>query len=524
MADTRNKILWVDDEIELLRSHFLFLEEKGYLVHPVTNADDAISLVRQEHFDLVLLDEMMPGKDGLTALAEIKEINPSLPVVMVTKNEEERLMEEAIGSRIDDYLTKPVNPSQILSTCKKILDARKITGARVSRDYIAEFNQIATELLSPLTWQNWIDLYLRLAEWEIELDRHPDLGLRQMLAEQKRECNAEFGKYIEKNYAGWVNQELTRQDETPLLSPDLVRHFVLPPIGQNRRVVFLVIDNLRLDQWLTIEPLLRERFAISKEYYFSILPTATPYARNAIFAGKFPLDIEQQHPDLWEKDKDDETSLNRYERQLLDAQLAECHVNLKPEPKYIKILEVNEARAVEKQIGSYAELPLLALVVNFVDILAHSRSDSEVLREITPDESAYRSLTKSWFEHSPLYRMLNELAIRGNTVILTSDHGSIRGMRGAKVIGDRETSTNLRYKYGRSLKADPKQAIIVKDPAEYRLPAAGINTNYLFAKEDFYFVYPTNYHYYLNYYRDSLQHGGVSMEEMILPVVRLEPR
>ena len=524
MPDTRNKILWVDDEIELLRPHILFLEEKGYTVRPSANADDAISLVRQEAFDLVLLDEMMPGKDGLTALAEIKEINPSLPVVMVTKNEEERLMEEAIGSRIDDYLTKPVNPSQILSTCKKILDARKITGARVSRDYIAEFNQIARELLEPLAWQNWIDLYLRICEWEIELDRHPDLNLRQMLAEQKRECNAEFGKFIGKNYKNWINLNGGAPAARPWFSPDLVRQFVAPLLRQNRRAVFLVIDNLRLDQWLTIEPLLRDRFNIAKEYYFSILPTATPYARNAIFAGKFPLDIAQQHPDLWESDKDDETSLNRHERELLEAQLASLGVRLKPELKYIKILDVNEAKNVEKQIGSLAELPLLALVINFVDILAHSRSDSEVLREITPDESAYRSLTKSWFEHSPLFRMLNELASRGNTIILTSDHGSIRGMRGAKVIGDRETSTNLRYKYGRSLKVEAKHAIIVKEPREYRLPSAGINTNFLFAKEDFYFVYPTNYHYYLNHYRDSLQHGGVSIEEMILPVVRLEPR
>lgn len=524
MAENRNKILWVDDEIELLRPHILFLEEKGYSVRPSANADDAISLVRQEAFDLVLLDEMMPGKDGLTALAEIKEINPSLPVVMVTKNEEERLMEEAIGSRIDDYLTKPVNPSQILLTCKKILDARKITGARVSRDYIAEFNQIARALLAPLSWQNWINLYLRLCEWEIELDRHPDLSLRQMLAEQKRECNAEFGKFIEKNYKTWINANGAAPVEKPWLSPDLVRQFVLPLLKENRRVVFLVIDNLRLDQWLTIEPLLRDRFNINKDYYLSILPTATPYARNAIFAGKFPLDIAQQQPDLWESDKDDETSLNRYERQLLEAQLVEHKVSLKRELKYLKILDVNEAKNVEKQIGSLAELPLLALVINFVDILAHSRSDSEVLREITPDESAYRSLTKSWFEHSPLYRMLIELAHRGNTIILTSDHGSIRGLRGAKVIGDRETSTNLRYKYGRSLKVDAKHAIIVKDPKEYRLPSAGVNTNYLFAKEDYYFVYPTNYHYYLNHYRDSLQHGGVSIEEMILPVVRLEPK
>ncbi len=517
MPDTRNKILWVDDEIELLRPHILFLQEKGYAVLPVTNADDAISLIRDEQFDLVLLDESMPGKDGLTALAEMKEINPALPIVMVTKNEEERLMEEAIGSRIDDYLTKPVNPSQILSTCKKILDRRKITGARVSRDYIAEFNNISRKLFEPLSWQDWIDIYIPLAEWEVELDQHADLGLRQTLADQKRECNAAFAKFIEQNYPGWLKGK-----ERPVLSTEIVQRHVIPPLREGRKVVFLVIDNLRLDQWFTIEPLLRASFSVEREYYYSILPTSTPYARNAIFAGMFPREIEKEFPSMWVLEKDDDSSLNRHEREFLEAQLARLKVTLKPELKYIKIIEQNEARAVEKQIGSYADLPLLALVVNFVDILAHSRSDSEVLREITPDESAYRSLTKSWFEHSWLFRILQQLAARDNVIIITSDHGSIRGLRGAKVIGDRETSTNLRYKFGRSLKADAKQAIIVSDPQTYQLPSFGINTNYLFAKEDFYFVYPTNYHYYLNHFRDSLQHGGVSMEEMILPVVRLE--
>ncbi|MCK6557623.1 PglZ domain-containing protein [candidate division KSB1 bacterium] len=518
MSEARSKILWVDDEIELLKPHILFLEDKGYAVQPVTNADDAIQLIRDQQFDLVLLDEMMPGKDGLSALAEIKEINPALPVVMVTKNEEERLMEEAIGSRIDDYLTKPVNPSQILSTCKKILDRRKITGARVSREYIAEFNTISQRLLGPLTWENWIDIYVQLCEWEVELDRHDDLGLRQTLADQKREGNAEFGKYIEKNYPAWAAGR-----ERPPLSIDVVKDHVIPPVREGRRVTFIVIDNLRLDQWLTIEPLLRELFAVNRTHYLAILPTATPYARNAIFAGLFPREIQREHPELWAFDKDDDSSLNRHEHAFLEAQLRRLNVNPKPPLKYIKILDQNEARAVEKQIGSYAELPLLALVVNFVDILAHSRSDSEVLREITPDEAAYRSLTKSWFGHSSLYRILRELAQRGNTVIITSDHGSIRGMRGAKVIGDRETSTNLRYKFGRSLKADPKQAIIVQKPETYQLPSLSMTTNFLFAKEDYYFVYPTNYHHYLNHYRDSLQHGGVSMEEMILPIVRLEP-
>jgi len=496
---TKGKILWVDDEIDLLRSHILFLEERGYDVAPVTNADDAITLIRERPFDIVLLDEMMPGKDGLTALGELKEANPSIPVVMVTKNEEETLMEDAIGGKIDDYLTKPVNPSQILLTCKKILEKSQITGERISREYISGFNEISQLLSGPLEWSDWIKIYMRLCEWQIETDRHTGLGLRQTLNDQVKECNAEFGKFIENHYPFWVKD----RSKSPTLSNDL--------------------DNLRVDQWLVIEPLLYPYFQIQKDFYFSILPTATPFSRNAIFSGLFPSEIADRHPDLWAQG-DDEHSLNRFEHQLLDRQLADLDIDLKPESKYIKILEASEARNTVKQISSFSNIPLVAIVVNFVDILAHSRSDSEVLREMTPDEAAYRSLTKSWFEHSYVFQILKELAQREVTVVISSDHGSIRGMRGAKVIGDRETSTNLRYKYGKSLKVDTKQAIFVKDPETYKLPSMGINSNYLIAKEDFYFVYPTNYHYYLNHYRDSFQHGGVSMEEMILPVVTLRSK
>lgn len=516
---TKGKILWVDDEIDLLRSHIMFLEERGYDVEPVSNADDAIALIRERTFDMVLLDEMMPGKDGLTALSELKETNPSMPVVMVTKNEEETLMEDAIGGKIDDYLTKPVNPSQILLTCKKILEKKQITGQRISREYISGFNEISQLLSGPLDWSDWIKIYIRLCEWQLETDQHSGLGLRQTLNDQVKECNAEFGKFIENRYPHWLHERA----ESPTLSPDLVRKYVVPELNENRNVVFLVIDNLRVDQWLVIEPLLYQYFQIQKDFYFSILPTATPYSRNAIFSGLFPSEIAERHPDLWVQG-DDEHSLNRYEHQLLDHQLGDLGITLKPESKYIKILDAAEARNTVKQISSFSNIPLVAIVVNFVDILAHSRSDSEVLREMTPDEAAYRSLTKSWFEHSYVFQILKELAQRNVTVVISSDHGSIRGMRGAKVIGDRETSTSLRYKYGKSLKVDTKEAIFVKDPAAYKLPSTGLNSNYLIAKEDFYFVYPTNYHYYLNHYRDSFQHGGAAMEEMILPVVTLRSK
>ncbi|MDZ7261014.1 MAG: PglZ domain-containing protein [candidate division KSB1 bacterium] len=520
MTSVKGKILWVDDEIELLRPHIMFLEERGYQVTPVTNAEDALSLIQETMFDLVLLDEMLNGMDGLTALTELKELNPWLPVIMITKSEEERLMEEAIGSKIDDYLTKPVNPSQILLVCKKILESKEIERARISRDYASEFNKVALALMNPLTWKDWIEIYVKLCEWEVELDRYPGLGLRQTLLDQKRDCNLEFGKFVERSYQSWLQD----REEAPPLSVDLVREHLYPLLKAGEKVIFVVMDNLRLDQWLTMEPLLYPYFKVSRSYYFSILPSATSYSRNAIFSGLFPSELEDAYPEIWEKGNDDESSRNRYERQLLDRQLEELGLQLRPEPKYIKVLDAQEAKSLEKHVGSYAKHPLVSIVLNFVDFLAHSRSDSQLLKEIASDEPAYRSLTRSWFEHSHIFKVLKQLSQLGNTVILTSDHGSILSKRGAKVIGDRETSTNLRYKYGKSLKCDPKYAMVIKEPKDFKLPARRLNTNYLIAKEDYYFVYPTDYHYYLNYYRDSFQHGGISLEEMILPVVKLEAR
>ncbi len=520
MAEDGHKILWVDDEIDLLRPHIFFLKEKGYNVTSVTNAEDALVLVRSRNFDLVLLDEMLHGMDGLTALTELKEINPGLPVIMVTKNEEETLMEEAIGSKIDDYLTKPVNPSQILLVCKKILDSKRITGQRVSRDYTSEFQNIAARILGPMDWQDWIDIHIKLCEWDVELDQHPDLGLRQTLYDQIRACNAEFGRYIEKNYADWVWSA-----ERPPFSVDIVSDFVLPHVDNGKNTVLLIIDNLRFDQWLIMEPLLRSYFSVNRQYYYSILPTATPYSRNSIFSGIFPGELRKLLPDLWTSgDEEDESSLNKHELDLLESLLARKKVNLKPGPKYAKILDAQESRNISRRIHEYAGVPLAAIVVNFVDILAHTRSSSDLIKEMIPNEAAFRSMTRSWFEHSPLYGALRYLADNGNTVVITSDHGSIRGARGAKVIGDRQTSTSLRYKYGRNLKVNLKNALFIKEPAKYKLPVRGVNTNYIIAKEDYYFVYPTNYHYYLNYYADSFQHGGISLQEMILPVMTLESK
>jgi DNA-binding response OmpR family regulator len=519
--ETQKKILWVDDEIDLLRAHLRLLEQKGYQVDTVTNGEDAVELVKEKRYDLVFLDEMMPGIGGLQTLSMMKDISPALPVVMVTKSEAESLMEDAIGSKITDYLVKPVNPSQILLACKKILDAKRIEGKYVSRDYIKEFQNIDLSLRSDLSESDWIELYLKLTNWEKELDDHPELGLRQTLQDQRRECNAEFGKYVERSYRRWIEQE----NRPVMLSSDVIDRFVIPELNGHVPVFFFVIDCLRLDQWLIMEELLSEYYTFSKQYYFSILPTATPYARNAIFSGYFPIDLEKQFPEIWRSEDDGESSRNRFEHQLMDKLLERKRINLKPESKYVKIIDPEFGHQFENNILSYAQSPLTAVVVNFIDMLAHRRSDSPLLKEIAPDEPAYRSLTRSWFQHSSLYSMFRTLANHKNVkIILTTDHGSVRCMRGSKVIGDREASVNLRYKFGRNLKVDDRQAVFIKNPGDYKLPRRSITTNYVMAKEDYYFVYPTDYHKYLSQYRDSFQHGGISMEEMILPVVKLEPK
>lgn len=511
----------MDDEIELLRAHILLLQEKGYSVETAMNGDDAIELVKHGVFDLVLIDEMMPGKGGLETLAVIKEISPGLPVVMITKNEAESLMEEAIGSKISDYLTKPVNPSQILLVCKKFLEGKKIQSEQVSKDYTQEFASISRMLLHPLDYTEWIELYNKIVAWEMELDRHPQLGLQRMLADQRRECNAEFSKYVERNYQTWIHQKENR----PILSTDIIEQFVIPNLSGSTSVFLFIVDCMRLDQWLVMEEYLRELYSIEKKYYFSILPTATPYSRNAIFSGLFPLELEQRYPELWQNENDDELSHNKHEKELLLKLFERKGISLKSEPKYVKILDTEFGRQIQSNIISYTQNKLTAIVVNFVDMLAHGRSDDPILKEIAPDESAYRSLTNSWFRHSSLLGMFQALSQRKEVkIIVTTDHGSIRCLRGSKVIGDREASTNLRYKFGRNLKAEEKNAVFLKNPKDYKLPQRGVTTNYIVAKEDYYFVYPTDYHKYLNQYRDSFQHGGISMEEMILPIAIMEPK
>jgi CheY-like chemotaxis protein len=518
------KILWVDDEIELLRSHVIFLSEKGFEIDTVTNGEDAITLVKGKDYDLIFLDEMMAGKGGLETLGEIKEFDPNIPVVMITKSEEESLMNDAIGSKISDYLTKPVNPSQVLLVCKKILEGKKISGQYVAKDYLQDFNNISRALLDNLTYQEWIDIYLKLVSWDLELDVHSEIGLRQSLNEQKKEANKEFSRFIERNYKNWVNN--IESEKGPTLSTQIINKYVTKYFqNDNNSVFFFVLDCLRLDQWLLMERLIINDFKIEKDYYYSILPTATPYSRNALFAGLFPSEIERNYPQYWEGGGDDENSVNKYEKELLQLQLDRKRIKLKNDLKYIKIIDPEVGRNFENNIMSYQNTQFTSIVVNFLDMMVHGRSDSDLLKEIAPDEAAYRSLTNTWFSHSSLLSTFKALSkIKNAKIIITTDHGSIRSLRGAKVLGDKEASTNLRFKYGRNLKVDDKHAIYIKNPAEYKLPKRGVTINYIIAKEDYYFVYPTDYHKYLTYYKDTFQHGGISMEEMILPVITMEPK
>ncbi len=520
---TAGHILWADDEIDLLRSHVFFLENRGYQVTCVTNGADAVEIVAQNDLvDVVLLDEQMPGMDGLETLAAIKQKRPDLPVIMVTKSEEEHLMDEALGGQISDYLTKPVNPSQILLTCKRLLERIQLRNARVSQDYLLRFNAISTTLNNCTDFQGWFSLYQELVHYDRQLEN--DEGARQVLLDQYREANRVFGRYIEDVYPDWIAAYNSRSSgERPRLSHEVIPHWVLPQLGADRPVIFFVIDCMRYDQWLEFESLLLPLFSVQTDFSMGILPTATPYARNAIFSGLLPHEIHRRHPTLWQGEHGDEHSRNRHEEALLAAcleRLNQKHRSM----RYRKLIRKEDGRAFARDVNDCLQADLNAVVINFVDILAHSRADSDVIRELAPDEQAYRALTRTWFKHSWLYQSLQTLSKKDCTIIITTDHGAIRSLHGAKVRGDRNTSTALRYKCGRNLQADSRHAMIVRDPKAYGLPSAGAGSCYLIAKEDYYFVYPTNYNHYRNLYNDSMQHGGASMEEMILPVVTLRPR
>ncbi|MEM6338029.1 MAG: bifunctional response regulator/alkaline phosphatase family protein, partial [Bacteroidota bacterium] len=454
-------ILWVDDQIDLLEPHILFLESKGYTVTKVTNGADAVARVQDERFDLVFLDEQMPGMDGIETLGEIKRETPDVPVVMITKSEEEEIMEDAIGGQISDYLIKPVHPKQLLLTCKRILDRKRIRDEHVSQDYLRSFREIGMQLSGRLDWQDWIEVYRRLIGFDRELEG--DDSLRQVLENQLGEANQEFARYIEDEYSGWIGMTDGAGERRPVLSHEIFDQFVIPTLrGTDKPVYFFLIDCMRLDQWLEFQQLLFPLFEIETDTHFSLLPTATPYSRNAIFSGMLPAQIAQRWPKFWAEAEGDEHSRNRHEEEFLRDLLRRRHVDGRMQ--YEKITKTDDGRNLAQQISNYQQNRLSAIVVNFVDNLAHSRSDSAVLKEIAPDERAYRALTRTWFEHSWLYQVFQDLARTDCHIVITADHGVIRSLRPTKVIGDRETSTSLRYKFGRNLKCDGRHAILVKDP------------------------------------------------------------
>jgi len=511
------RILWADDEIDQLKPHIIFLENKGFEVTPVTNGNDAVTLIQERPFDIIFLDEQMPGMDGLATLNRIKTIQSSLPVVMITKSEEESIMEEAIGAKISDYLIKPVNPNQIVLTTKRILERHRIRNEKFAQSYLRNFNKLSERIHEEASWDEWIKIYKQLTRWDIDLESGEE-SLRQVLSDQHQEANKMFGRFISRNYKGWLNKSTP---ERPALSIDIVNEYVMPHIKNGQTTLFFVIDCMRYDQWLLFQELLNDDFSIDTDFYYSILPTATPYSRNAIFSGLFPLEIEDVYPELWHQGED-ESSLNKYEKELLLKQLE--RKGMDPKVKYEKVLNASEGRKVADQIHNYLQVPLSTFVYNFVDTLVHSRSDSDVLKEIAPDVPAFRSLTKTWFQHSTLYEIFKALAEEEVVIVVTSDHGAVRALRDTKVYGDRETSTSLRYKYGRNLSAEEDASLMIDNPADYKLPTPGHSNNYMIAKEDYYFVYPTNYHRYQNRYRDTFLHGGASMEEMILPIATLRPK
>jgi CheY-like chemotaxis protein len=519
MSPAPRKILWADDEIDLLRPHILMLEQKGFQVTPVSNGDDAVACAAREKFDVVLLDESMPGRGGLATLEAIKEQDPTVPIVLVTKNEAESLMDEAIGRRIDDYLLKPVRPAQIFLALKRLLESDRIQEKRMARNYVAELAQLRAESSGDLDWSGWIDLYARSAQWDVELDLVDDDGLKQAQGDQRRELNVEFSTYVESAYESWVHG-----GNGPTLSHQVIERWVAPHLRTGTQVFFLVIDCMRLDQWLTVEPLIRPLFDVTLDHQVSIIPSATPYARNAIFAGLLPDEIQRLQPEYWQEGSTDERSKNRYERQLLEVQLRRLDIQLNSGLKYLKVYNAEEASHVRRNIVTYQNIPLVAIVFNFLDMLTHGRSESDLLRELAPDESAFRSVMRSWFLHSAFFDALKWMAKQKCVVVITTDHGAVLCRRSALVYGNRETSTNLRFKFGTNLGCEPKQAIHLKDPSRFRLPRESMSKQYIIAKEDYYFIYPTKFHEYENKYRGSFQHGGISLEEMILPVATLTPR
>lgn len=509
-------ILWIDDEIDLLQAHILFLQQKGYNISTATNGTDAVEMVRSNPFDLVFLDENMPGLSGLETLPKIKEIKPLLPVVMVTKSEEENIMDMAVGSQIADYLIKPVNPMQVLLSIKKNVHAKDLITEKQLADYRVEFGVIGDNISRAKTAKDWADIHHKLVNWQIKMLDTTDPSMKQIFDMQMQEANGEFAKFIKNNYLQWFGQNANNR---PLTSPNVMRSKVFPLIDGGQKVLFILIDNLRYDQWKAIEPLLVKNWRVeTDETYFAILPTATQYARNSIFSGLMPMEIQQTFPDMWVYD-DEEEGKNQFEETLLQYQFQ--RLGKKYSLRYFK--GNNLAGKNPPRIKELANNDITVMVYNFVDIMSHKRTDSDMMKELAADESAYLSLTRSWFQHSDLLQFLNDAASQDIKVVITTDHGTTRVQNAIKVIGDRATSTNLRYKLGRNLNYNPKEVFEIRRPEDAHLPKPNVSSSYIFAYGNSFLAYPNNYNYYANYYKDTFQHGGISLDEMLVPLVQLTP-
>ncbi len=513
----QGRILWADDEIELLKPHILFLESKGYEVVSVNNGSSAVDESQAQAFDIIFLDENMPGITGLEALSRIKKDKPHVPVVMITKSEEEYIMEEAIGSNIADYLIKPVNPNQILLSIKKNLDKSKLVSQKTNSSYQQEFRELGMQLNSHLDKDEWVDVYKKLVYWELELEGMTDGGMSEIINMQKKEANNQFSRFISDNYLDWLNGV----EEGPQMVHTLFKNRINPWLD-NAEPFVIVIDNLRYDQWKMLSPIFSKYFSINKEdVIYSILPTATQYARNAFFAGLMPSEIAKKHPNLW-RNEDDEGSKNQFEKELLEANLKRLGRNIKM--SYNKITNLDSGKKLADNFNQLLTNQLNVIVYNFVDMLSHARTEMEVIRELADDESAYRSLTVSWFEHSPLHDIVKKCAESGRKVIVTTDHGTVRVSNPVKIVGERSTNTNLRYKVGRNLSYKEKEVFQVKNPEEAYLPKSGMSSEFVFTKDNDYFVYPNNYNHFVNYYGNTFQHGGISLEELLIPYIELDPR
>ena len=511
------QILWVDDEIDLLKPHILFLEQKGYNLTSCTNGADAIELVKKSNFDIIFLDENMPGINGLETLSEIKQLQSNLPVVMITKSEEEYIMEEAIGSKIADYLIKPVNPNQILLSLKKNLDHSRLISEKTTSNYQQEFRKISMDLMSVNSHEDWVELYKKLVHWELELENINDSSMLEILESQKSEANNLFYKFIKKNY-----QEYLTSSNQPTFSHTMFKNYVVPNLSSDQGVLWIVIDNLRYDQYRMLEPLINNYYKKEEEYsYYSILPTATQYARNSIFSGLMPSEMEKKHPKLWKNDTD-EGGKNMFENEFLRHQINRLNLSINHE--YYKITSLKDGKELATNYNGTKQNDLTVLVYNFVDMLSHAKTEMEVIKELAGDDKAYRSLTVSWFKNSPLFEIIKKAQQLNQKLIITTDHGTINCKNPTKIIGDRNISSNLRYKTGKSISYSEKDVFAVKNPKDIFLPSISFNSPFIFAKEDLFFAYPNNYNHFLNYYKNTYQHGGVSLEEMIIPCVVYSPK